>query len=1039
MRSRWINPIVLAVVALLVAGTWAPLTSAQSMTTGRLSGRIVSEADGAALPGAQVEAVHLPTGTRYDALTRNDGRFDILNVRVGGPYTVTARMSGFVDTVRNEVFVALGEEVNLQIPLPIETVQETLTVVGEQSPIINPSATGVANNVSVQTIEALPVVQRSIQEIAKLSPYFAAFGNGGEETVVAVAGRNNRYNNIQIDGAVNNDVFGLSGTGTPGGVAETQPISYDAIQELQLLVSPYDVRQGGFSGGGINAITRSGTNAWTGSVYWYNRDEGLVGEGPFDEDLGAFAEDEYGGRVGGPLIRDKAFFFLSGEVSELERPTGFAADGSAPQNFDNPAALAEMRDILINQYGFDPGGLGEFQRVTPSDKLFGRIDYNVAANHQLVLRHNWVDATNDIIRPNTRFWDFPSWNYNFDSETNSTVGQLNSVLSNNLFNEFRITNQTIRDNRFGDDPFPAVTVEFGDGTEATAGVENFSTANRLDQDIIELSNEVNWILGDHQLTIGTANEFMEFENLFIRNAFGNYEFQSLEDFQRGWASQYEFSFAASGNPNEAAQFEVQKLGAYAGDRWQINPNLNLVYGLRFDVPYFPDDPAYNPAIDETFGFRTDEVADGNLQWSPRLGFNWDISGDGSQQLRGGVGYFTGRPPYVWISNQYGNTGVDFFRFTARVNGPIGPDNHIAFRPDPNDQYTDPAELGVQASTNEVNIIDPDFEYPSVLRASLGYDRELGFFGLIGSAEVLWSEVEQDIHYQNINLRPTGQTAFDGRPRFTTLDRDLGSAILLTNTGKGDTLNATLKIERPFRNGWYAMGAYTYGESNAVNPGTSSQAISNWRFLPTKGDPNQDVNARSQFEIEDRFIANASYTFDYGSGWGTTISAFYNAQSGQPYSLMFNGDINGDGQFGNDLLYVPGSCDEVIITNGDCGQLQSLFDAVEGTQAGQIVDRNHATAPWIHRLDLKLAQKLPVTRYNMELTLDLLNAANLFDSDSGVVEFVQFGTFQAVRFNGIDEATGKPLYQLQFQDPDDRFTVDDLRSRWQAKLGLRFNF
>lgn len=1038
MRSRWSHPLVLAVVAVLVAGAWAPLASAQSVTTGRLSGRVVAEADGAALPGAQVLAIHLPTGTRYDTLTRTDGRFDILNVRVGGPYEVTFTMDGFVQTVRNEVYVALGEEVALQVAMPIETIQETVTVVGEQSPIINPSATGVANNISVETIEALPIVERSLQEIAKLSPYFAAFGNNGEETVVAVAGRNNRYNNIQIDGAVNNDVFGLSGTGTPGGVAETQPISYDAIQELQLLVSPYDVRQGGFSGGGINAITRSGTNAWAGSVYWYNRDEGLVGDGPFDSELGAFAEDEYGGRLGGPLVRDKAFFFISGEVSELERPTGFGADGSAPQNFQDPAALAAMREILINEYGYDPGGLGQFVRDTPSDKLFGRIDYNVAENHQLVLRHNWVDATNDIIRPSTFSWDFASWNYNFDSETNSTVGQLNSVLSNNLFNEFRITNQTIRDHRYGDDPFPAVFVDLG-STSAAAGVENFSTANRLDQDIVEISDEVNWILGEHQVTVGTANELMEFENLFIRDAFGNYEFDSLEDFARGWAREYTHSFAVSGDPNEAAQFEVQKLGLYAGDRWQLNPNFNLVYGLRADVPYFPDEPSLNPRIEETFGFRTDEVADGNLQWSPRVGFNWDISGDGSQQLRGGVGYFTGRPPYVWISNQYGNTGVDFIRFTAIVDGDIGPDNNIAFRPDPNNQYKDPAELGGRVSTNEVNVVDPDFEYPSVLRASVGYDRELGLFGLIGSAEVLWSEVDQDIHYQNLNLRPTGGTGFDGRPTFTRVDPTLGDVILLTNSGKGDTLNATLKVERPFRNGWYAMAAYTYGESNAVNPGTSSQAISNWRFLPNQGNPNQDVAFRSQFEIEDRFIANASYTFDYGTGWGTTLSMFYNAQSGQPYSLIFDGDVNGDRQFSNDLFYVPGSCDEVIIVNGSCADLQAFLDAIEGTKPGEIVERNHATAPWLHRIDLKLAQKIPVlARYNAELTLDLLNVANLFDSDAGVVEFVQFGTYAPVEID-FDDETGMPIYELLFEDPDDRFTVDDLRSRWQAKLGVRFNF
>ncbi len=1040
MRSHWRALTAASVVALCLAVLWAPTASAQAVTTGRISGTVVSDADGSPLPGAVVTAIHQPTATRYQTTTRDDGRFDLLNVRVGGPYLVTATMDGFVDTAKNQVFVALGEESNLEIAMPLQSVEDVLTVVGERSPIINPSRTGAATNVAVQNIETLPTVDRSLQDVAKMSPYFATFGNNGGATVVAVAGRNNRYNNIQIDGAVNNDVFGLADTGTPGGQAETQPIAYDAIQELQLLVSPYDVRQGGFTGGGINAITRSGSNSFRGSAYYFSRDQGLVGKGPLDREVGEFAQDEYGARVGGPILRDRAFFFVSGEINGLDRPTGYSADGSAPQQFINPDAAATLRDLLIDRYGYDPGSLSEVTRTTDSDKLFGRFDLNLLDNHQLVLRHNYVKANNDILFTGTTSWLYSKSGYHFKDKTNSTVAQLNSVLGSSLFNEARVTYQTIRDQRAGDDVFPNVYIRNlpGGGT-LSAGTERYSTANSLDQDILELSDEVNWILGEHQISLGTANELFSFDNLFIRDNYGSYTFNSLADFEKGWAAAYDHSFSRTSDPRQSAKFDVQKLGFYGGDRWQVTPTLNLTYGLRLDVPYFPDSPSYNDAVDAAFGYRTDEVADGNMQWSPRLGFNWDVSGDGSQQLRGGIGYFAGRPPYVWISNQYGNSGVDFMRIGASLRGDITADNHIQFNPDPYSQYTDPAQLGGFAYTNEVNLIDPDFEYPQVMRASLGYDRQLDLLGLIGTAEVVWTQVQKDVLYQDLNTVPTGETTFGGRPTYERGNSSFGNVIFLTNTDKGDSLNATLKLERPFRNGWYLMGAYTYGDANDVNPGTSSQAVSNWRYLPVRTDPNHPDVARSDFEIEDRFIADVTYTFDWSEGWHTTASLFFNAQSGQPYSITYYNDVNGDGQYTNDLLYVPGSCDEVVFQDGDCSLFYAMTDAA-GLPRGQIAERNASTAPWAHRLDLKLAQKIPVSRANVELTLDILNLANLFDRNAGVVRYVGFNNWSnAVRYQGTDEDTGKPIYQLLFTDPDQRFQIDDLRSRWQAKLGLRINF
>ena len=366
-------------LALVLGLGWTGAAFAQGTTTGTLSGLITDEEGTTALPGVEVTAIHQPTGTVYTATTRGDGRFTILNVRVGGPYTVSVALQGFKSQEQADVNVNLGEDQSLTFKLPIATIEESVTVVGESNPLINPSKTGAASNVPVEAITTLPTVSRGIEDFARTNPFFSTNSDNDGPTALTVAGRNNRYNNVQIDGAVNNDLFGLAAQGTPGGQAETQPISLDAIQELQLLVSPYDVRQGGFSGGGINAITKSGTNAFTGSVYAYQRDQDLVGDGPNDRDFGTFEENQYGASIGGPIMRDKMFFFVNGEMSRTDRPSGFSIDGSSGQSFGNQAEAVRFQNTLINRYSHDPGGFDEVTRKVDSDKIFGRLDFNLNA------------------------------------------------------------------------------------------------------------------------------------------------------------------------------------------------------------------------------------------------------------------------------------------------------------------------------------------------------------------------------------------------------------------------------------------------------------------------------------------------------------------------------------------------------------------------------------------------------------------------------------------------------------------------------------
>jgi Carboxypeptidase regulatory-like domain len=1013
----------------LVAGV--PEVRAQGATTGGLTG-VVTDESGGLIPGATVDAVHTPTGTRYSAVTGQSGRFTIVNARAGGPYSVTVHMSGFKDQEKSDVYVRLGEETSVGFKLVLESVTETVTVTAEAGSLISPSQMGAASNVSEKGIETLPTVGRGLEDFARLNPYFNTYASNNGQTSLSVAGRNNRYNNVQIDGAVYNDLFGLAASGTPGGQTETQPISIDAIQEIQLLVSPYDVRQGGFSGGGLNAITKSGTNTYHGTAYYFGRNQGLVGDGIDSVPVGTFSDKKYGASLGGPFAKDKAFFFANVDITRKDTPSGWSIGGSG-QDFGHEAEATRFRQILMDKYGYDPGGFDEFIRGTNSNKVFARLDFNVNEHNRLTVRHNYDDAKNDIGFPSSFSYYFPSNFYSIKNKTNSSVAQLNSTWGT-VVNELRLTYTRIRDNRGGPDQFPYVLVDLADGSQLRAGTEEFSTANRLDQDIVELTDEATFARGRHLFTVGTHNEFFKFDNLFIRDNFGAYRFTSLDNLEAGLAQSFDYSFSVTGDPQQSAKFKVNQLGFYLGDTFRVNNKFTLTYGVRLDVPNFPDKPTANPAALANFGYATDVVPSPKM-WSPRAGFNYDINGDSKQQVRGGVGLFSGRTPYVWLSNQYGNTGIEFQRLRVFFSA----NNKIPFVSDPNGQ---PTSLG-SAATNEVDVVDPNYKFPELIRGNLAYDRDLGFWGLFGSVEMLFSKTVKDIDYQNLNFVPSGNTLADGRPLFTRKNSSFSDVILLTNTDKGSSWDVSAKLERPFRNGLYASASYRYGTSKSVNDGTSSQAASNWGNAYTPGDPNHLPVTTSNFAVGHRVTLAASYDFKVAGDTSITLSAFYNGQSGQPYSTLWNGDANGDGRTFNDMIFVPSSPDQVIVKNGTYDQLDAYINADPGLSKhrGEIIPRNaDAFAPWINDLDMRLAIGIPVNKTRVELTMDVLNVLNLIDHTKGIVLYPNFQDITPFRFS-VDPATGKIVYDLStINSPTfQKFNRDDLRSRWQAQWGVRVRF
>ncbi|MGA7614886.1 MAG: carboxypeptidase regulatory-like domain-containing protein [Thermoanaerobaculia bacterium] len=1017
----------------------ASLVQAQ-VTTGSLAGTITAQ-DGSALPGVTIDAVHVPTGTHYTAVTNGSGRYTIPNVRVGGPYKVTGTLEGFRTSEVDKIDVSLGRTTEVDLKMALESVAESITVSANVDEIINPDRTGSTSAVSEQQIESLPTVSRSLQDFARTNPYFTVDAQDSSSTRMYVAGKNNRYNTIQIDGAVDNDLFGLADTGTPGGQADVQPISLEAIQELQLVVSPYDVRQGGFTGGGINAITRSGTNAYEGSAFYSKRDQQFVGDGPYNRPISDFTSNQYGGRFGGPILRDKLFFFVTGEHNDRSEPTGWSAE---PGNITiNPAIAAEAaaaKQIAIDKYGYDPGSLGDTPAKRDSNNYFGRFDWNIGNSSQLTLRHNYVEGTRDATSGGYTFFYFPTSYYAFNDKTNSTVAQLNSVFGPNSYNEARLGYQTIRDKRAVPIEFPSV--EIGGAPrrgEVTLGTERFSGANSLDQDILEVTDDFTLVHGNHTITVGTHNEFFSFKNLFMSDAFGYYFFPTLEDFAAGTPTQYSLTYAPGSDPRRATTFDVSQYGLYASDQWRVSPNVNLVFGLRGDMPSFPDTPSFNPIVSEAIGYSTAQTPAEDVVWSPRLGFNWDPSGAGKQQLRGGIGIFAGRTPYVWVSNAYGDTGVEQIAVSC-----VAPNCTPQFVTDPNAQPTNFPSGGGAIS---VDLIDPNFQFPRVMRSTLGYDRELPW-GIRGTAEVVYSKNLEDVYYENVNKVQTGTSPLDGRPTYSNISSQVRDAILLTNTSKGYQTMESLQLNKRFGHGFTLATSYAHQNAKSAFDGTSSRAISNWQYHHTQGDIFDPKVSRSAFETTHRFNLSASYNVRTGP-FDHTIALYYNAQSGRPYSLLFGTDVNKDGYSTNDLLYVPGSADEIILQNASRQPIDYsvLADFLKSAgidpTAGRILNRYESTEPWVRQLDFHYELGLPAfTGVRTSITADVLNLLNMFDKNSGVVRYVSNQNYLPVYYQGIDSATGKPIYRERFNgalDPGAQFSTADVRSRWQARLGLRVTF
>ncbi len=1054
------------------------LILAQGVTTASIGGT-VTDTQNQPIPGATVIVLHTPSGTKYGSSTQLDGRYFIRGLRVGGPYVITVSDVGYKTQEIRNINLEIGQNLELNFKLSEQAVNVGgVEVVAENHGLMNTNRTGAATTVSKTFIESFPTITRSFQDFESLSPQFV--GN-------SALGRNNKYNNIQIDGANYNDLFGLPSNGTPGGQAGTTPISLDAIQEFQVTLAPFDVRQGGFTGGEVNAITRSGTNQYTGSVYFFGQNQNFIGTSPdaFKTAYPKFSNVQTGFRVGGPIVKDKLFFFVNGEITRQRQPlsnvSGIA--DSSIQSFIS----------ILKGYGYNPGTADTYTLLQPSNKLFVRLDYNLSETEKLTLRDNYVDANEDNLSRSSSTLYLSSSVYTFNDKTNSILAQLNSTFSATLSNEAILSYTAIRDTRVVPTPFfPMIEIAKVNGDYLYAGTEQYSGANALNQDIWEFTDNLSYVMGSHLLTFGTHDEMYGFSNLFIRDYYGLYVFNNLSDLAAGKPYNYQYDYSnLPGVSEPRAKWNALQYGVYAQDEWNVTNNLKLTYGIRMDVPTFPDKPYNNTTFDTvaTFaamGLKTSQTPKAIALFSPRVGINWDLNGDRVTVLRGGAGVFTGRVPYVWISNQYSNTGVDLARLSA-FGLPAG-----FFTPDPFNQPRPGGGSAVDSllspvKTTEIDLTANNFRMPQVFRVDLAVDHQLPF-GIVGTIEGIYSHSINDVLYQDINLVPTGQTlAFDGRPLFGTpvagknywnvnkVDgKDFTNVVYMTNSNKPYEYDLTASLQRQFGDGiasmlsngslhdqLFADLSYTYGRSYDQNPVTSSQAFSQFQYNPVPGNPNDPPLAVSDFDVPSRVVASVSERFDYAHGFATTLSLFYTGRSGNPFSYIYYGDVNGDGNYENDLVYVPknvapGGDINLVVGHYDATLKAEVYDPAPASAytqlgnyinadpylskyKGQIVPRNGGRAPWQGTLNLRLAQDIPtVDGQSIEFTVDVLNVLNLLNHSWGYIQTVPYGTYTMLNYEGMN-AQNQPTFALSLPKTGEPWSADPFYSRWQLQLGARYNF
>jgi len=1091
MRQSLLKSLFAVIMLVFATG----IAYSQGVSTSSMTGRVVDNS-GETLPGANVVATHVPSGTRYGAVTNIEGRYTIPGMRVGGPYSLSVSFIGFETQTTEGVFLSLGIAANVNVTMlgDGEELAEVI-VTGDKNAVFSSDRTGATTAISNETINKLPTISRRIGDFTRLTPQ--ASGS-------SFAGQDGRLNNITVDGSYFNNSFGLGGQ--PGDRTGVSPISLDAIDQISVNVAPYDVRQGNFTGAGVNTVTRSGTNEFNGSAYYFWRGNENVGTdaGGNTFNPGEFKYRQVGFRLGGPIIKNKLFFFASFEDDKQTNPgtTWTANSGSEPVTGNTTRVLASdlnnLSNFLRNNFDYETGPYQDYDNSTISTKFLAKIDYNINDKNKLSVRYNHLDSSSDVLMSNSSSLGFGNRNLRADAlsyqnsnyiifeNIRSIVAELNTRISPTMTNSL-IVGYTYQDESRGSrgDIFPMVDILNGGATYISFGYEPFTPNNELRYKTFQIQDNLQIFKGKHTITTGFSFERYESENVFFPGSQSAYVYNSLADFYsdaNGFlaspnrttsdVSLRRFQVRWANIPGQEKPVQPLKVnygGIYGQDEIQVNKDFLVTIGLRIDVPFFAETGFRNQDVEalnftDPSGavrkFRTDLLPEPNILWSPRVGFNYDLSqGARTTQVRGGTGIFTGRPAYVWISNQVGNNGIltGFERIDPTTA--IPQILNRPFNPDPN-TYKPSVVTGAPAPRYELALSEPSFKFPQIWRTNVAIDHRLPG-GIIGTAEFIYNSDVNGVAYYNANLSEPN-TAYNGpdpRPRWTTGNRITGNidnAVTLSNQAVGNSWVGSISLEKPFANGLYVKAAYSYGESrNTVDPG--SIAFGSWNGNPHNGDPNNPTVGNSGNFMGHRVFAAINYSADIFSFGTTSFSLFWEGRTIGNGSYTVSGDLNGDGGTSNDLIYIPTGTNEMnFVQNGSFTPAQQAAaweayiqqDKYLSANRGKIAERGAVIMPMVYRADFSGSQTLFTTskKQALEFRVDILNVGNLLNSNWGVgqtfVNTQPLAMPTPAQGGGVD-ANGRPQYtfrsiggELMSSTYQATANVNDV---WRLQFGLRFTF
>jgi hypothetical protein len=1102
---------------LLVTICTIGMTHAQ-VTTSSIVGQVV-DSQGDALPGANIVATHEPSGTRYGAVSNMDGRFTIPNMRIGGPYSIHVSFIGYQAASYSNVILRLGEPFSLSATLKDDSTElGEVLVSAARSSEFDSNKTGTTTSISTKQLTDLPQINRSVTEFTRLTPQ--ANGN-------SFAGRDSRYNNFQVDGANFNNGFGLSGNALPGGNA--QPISLDAIEQISVNIAPFDVTQSGFTGAGINAVTRSGTNNFEGSAYYFTKNQDLQGRKIGDNELESVeaGTKNFGFRLGGPIIKNKLFFFVNAERENL---TGANASGTnlwrssangvadAENNITRvrTSEMEAVKNHLINQWGYDPGRYEGYANEAKqhNTKLLARIDWNINEKHKLAVRYNQVigisnqlangssgpspRTTSDANRVSQNSMAFENSNYGFENSVRSLTAELNSTLSSQVSNQFLFTYSKIQDLRTtpSGQLFPMIDIwdgGRGDGNKnyITAGTELFSYKNDVINDNFSFTNNLTYVNGKHTVTAGAAFEIQKFGNSYTRMGTSYYRYASVEDFlTTGTAGEVAPTMFGLTYPYEGqdtyARVNFGLASLYAQDKFAATDRLSLTLGVRFELPLYLNELTPNQSINDLNLLDTDgnvkkydsgSWPKSRLMVSPRFGFNYDVLGDRSLVVRGGTGVFSGRVPFVWLTNMPTNAGVLQNTIEPGSYESVAPwIGNIRFQPDKYYYVQNPPVGGesvfisnpTQGVPGSFALVDTDFRMPMVWRSSLGADYQLGNSPFILSADLLYTRDINAVFQFGANRKesPNKMSYAAGDVREVTLTSSdiqynpaigANNATVLTNTDiKGHAFSATAGVLVPDWRGLSGSIYYTYSEAKEVSANSGSAANSAWLASPSINSPNEQMLNISNFALPHRVVANLSYRVEYANHLATTVGVYYTGSHQGRFSYLYGNDFNGDG-LNADILFLPKNTSDItftdIVSGGNvvytAAQQAAAFDKYLADNdldqyRGKYVPRNAFLMPWLSRFDVRVLQDIFTNvgsrRSTIQLSLDIVNFGNLLNSEWGIQDNLNGAQNLLSRSGSVTQTPVFNMNRVSGELPLTPFqNASSFSTTWSMQFGLRYIF